>query len=330
MTQTSSTENALAFQVVPNWEKRPDGLVHLDVAGVSVDSNDRVYIFTRFDNHVMVYEPDGTFVTSWGEDILTARTHGITIGPDDMVYCTSNGDHVIRKFTLDGKLLAIMGTEGVPSDTGYDGSNLDTVVRGAGPFNTCTNIAIAPNGELYVSDGYGNCRVHRFTADGELIQSWGEPGTGPGQFYLPHGIWIDRESRVLVADRENERIQVFSPDGEYMEEWADVQRPCALFIDPDGFVYVAELRNDAGWRSYTRGTVEQARPGRVSVYDLKGNVQARWGGDDMAAQGNFVAPHGITVDSKGNVYVAEVTHTMGGRSGLVPEGTHDIQKFTRG
>src|SRR5215204_6509620 len=101
---TDTIAPALTFEVVPDWEKRPDGLVHLDVAGVSVDSNDRVYIFTRFDNHVMVY-------------------------------CTSNGDHVIRKFTLDGKLLAVMGNEGVPSDTGYDGSNLDTVVRAAGPFN---------------------------------------------------------------------------------------------------------------------------------------------------------------------------------------------------
>lgn len=326
---TDTIAPALTFEVVPNWEKRPDGLVHLDVAGVSVDSTDRVYLFTRFDNHVMVYEPDGTFVTSWGEDILTARTHGITIGPDDSVYCTTNGDHVIRKFTKDGKLLSTLGTVGVPSDTGYDGSNLDTVVRPGGPFNTCTNLAIAPSGELYVSDGYGNCQVHRFTADGELIQSWGTPGTGPGEFYLPHGVWVDDEGRVLIADRENERIQVFSPDGEFMEEWTDVQRPCALFIDPAGFVYVAELRNDAGWRSYTRGTIAEPRPGRVSVYDLKGTVQARWGGQEMAQQGNFVAPHGISVDSKGNVYVAEVTHTMGGRSGLVPEGTHDIQKFTR-
>ncbi|MFN0072500.1 MAG: peptidyl-alpha-hydroxyglycine alpha-amidating lyase family protein [Chloroflexota bacterium] len=323
-------QGGLAFQVIPAWEKRPDGMVHLDVPGVAVDSADRVYLFTRYDPRVMVYEADGTFVTSWGEDLFSPKTHGITIGPDDMVYCTSHGDHVIRKFTLEGRLISTMGTEGVPSDTGYDGSNLDTVVRAAGPFNTCTNLAIAPDGELYVSDGYGNCRVHRFTAEGELIQSWGAPGVGPGEFHLPHGIWIDSEGRVLVADRENERIQIFSPDGVFIEAWTDVQRPCAITIDPSGFVYVAELRSDPGWRSYTIGTITQARPGRVSVFDLQGRLQARWGGEDMAAPGNFVAPHGITVDSRGNVYVAEVTHTMGGRTGLVPEGTHDIQKFTRG
>jgi sugar lactone lactonase YvrE len=220
-----------------------------------------------------------------------------------------------------------LGTSGVPSDTGYDGSNLDTITHGGSPFNRCTNLAISPNGDLYVSDGYGNCRVHRFSPDGELKQSWGEPGKGPGQFNLPHGIWIDANERVLVADRENERIQLFSPDGEYLDEWTDVQRPCAIVIDEAGLVYVAELSSPADWKSYTRGVYPNPRPGRVSVYDSKGTVVARWGGEDIAAEGNFCAPHGITVDSRGNVYVGEVTHTLFGRHGTLPLGTHDIQKF---
>lgn len=319
----------LTFKVIPNWEKLPDGYVHLDVAGVGVDSQDRVYVFARHDPRVIVYEPDGTFVKSWGEDVFTRRTHGITIGPDDMVYCTDHGDHTVRKFTRDGELLMSLGTSGRPSDTGYDGRNLDTVVRPGGPFNTCTNLAVAANGELYVSDGYGNCRVHRFSSDGHLIQSWGDPGSGPGEFHLPHGIWIDPDGRVLVADRENERIQICTPDGEYLEEWTDVQRPAAIFIDRDGLVFVAELCSEAGWRSYTRGTYEHARPGRVSVYDLTGRLITRWGGDDVCAPGNFIAPHGIAADSQGSVYVAEVTYTMAGRAGLVPPGSHNLQKFVR-
>ncbi|MFQ5841463.1 MAG: hypothetical protein ACE5I8_03410, partial [Thermodesulfobacteriota bacterium] len=223
--------NGFRYEVIEGWEQLPAGYVHRDVDGVAVDSRDRLYLITRGDARVIVYERDGTFVMSWGEDIFTPRTHGITVGPDDSVYTVDDGDHAVRKFTQDGKEIMVIGTPGVPSDTGYDKKKgLASITHGGPPFNRPTNVAIASNGELYVCDGYGNARVHRFTADGTLVQSWGEPGTGPGQFNLPHGICIAADGRVLVADRENDRIQLFGPDGEYLDQWTHLQRPTDIFI----------------------------------------------------------------------------------------------------
>jgi hypothetical protein len=319
----------LTYTVVEGWEQLPHGFTHRDVCGVAVDSRDRVYVLTRDDPRVIVYESDGRFVKSWGETVFTNRTHGITVGPDDFVYCVDDGDHTVRKFTPDGELLMTIGTPGVPSDTGYDGRNLDTILRGGPPFNRPTNLAVAPHGELYVTDGYGNARVHRFSADGELLQSWGQPGTDPGRFNLPHGVWIATDGRVLVADRENDRIQIFSPDGEFIEQWTDVQRPTGIYIDRAGLVYVSELWWRPGQRSYVHGAIEDDRPGRVSIFDLSGKLLKRWGGPDRCAPGNFCAPHDICADSHGNVYVAEVTYTFAAKAGLVPPDCHTLQKFAR-
>lgn len=319
----------LSYEVVSDWEKLPEGYTHRDVCGVAVDSRDRVYIITRDQPRVIVYERDGTFVRSWGEEIFTNRTHGITVGPDDAVYCVDDGGHVVRKFTPEGTLLMTLGTPGVASDTGYDGHSLESILRGGPPFNRPTNLAVAPTGDLYVTDGYGNARVHRFSSNGDLIQSWGQPGSAPGRFHLPHGIWVADDGRVFVADRENDRIQIFSPDGEFLDQWTDVQRPTNIYIDRDGLVYVSELWWRPGQRSFTRGVIKEDQPGRVSVFDLNGKVLARWGSSDRCAPGSFCAPHDICADSRGHVYVAEVTYTFAGRAGLVPPDCHTFQKFAR-
>lgn len=328
------------FTLVPDWERLPPSLAHRDVTGVAVDSRDRVYLFTRFDNQVLVYEPDGRFVRAWGHGVFHTA-HGLTIGPDDRVYCVDAGDHSIRVFTLDGDPLMTIGVPGEASDTGYDwapGKPFDVhpcecVLHGAGPFNRCTNLAVAPTGELFVSDGYGNCRVHRYSADGELIASWGEVGTGPGEFHLPHGILVDREGRVLVADRENDRIQLFDYDGRYLEQWTDIRRPCDMAIDAEGRIYVAELWRPRGKKSFVHGTAAVDQPGRVSILSPDGTPLARWTADpaDRAAPGSFVAPHAITVDSQGAVYVAEVTYSFAIAPGWLPaaSGGHQIQKFRR-
>jgi hypothetical protein len=320
----------LRYELAEGWEQLPAGWEHRDVAGVAVDSQDRVYLLTRGDHPVIVYERDGSFVGSWGEGQFTLRTHGITVGPDDGVYCVDDGDHTVRKFTTDGKLLLTLGTSGQPSDTGYTGT-VDSITHGGPPFNRPTNVSIAPSGDLYVSDGYGNARVHRFSADGQLLQSWGEPGGGPGEFRTPHGIWAMADGRVLVADRENDRIQVFSPTGEYLTEWTDIQRPTAIFVDPAGLVYVSELWWRVGQRSYRHGPIEQDRFGRVSILDGEGRVLSRWGGfgPDRCAPGDFCAPHGLYVDSRGDVYVGEVTYTFAGQHGIVPPDCHTLQKFVR-
>lgn len=334
------TTNAPSVELVPDWEQRPARHHHRDVTGVAVDSQDRVYLLTRFDSQVLVYDADGRFLHAWGHDIFHTA-HGLTIGPDDRVYCVDAGDHSVRVFTLEGAPLLTIGVPGVASDTGYDwmpGRAVDVhpvecVCHGAGPFNRCTNLAVAPGGDLFVADGYGNCRVHRFSPDGRLLHSWGEVGTGPGQFHLPHGILVDRAGRVLVADRENDRIQLFDQDGTYLDQWTDVRRPCDMAIDAEGRVYVAELWRPAGKRSFVHGTAAVDQPGRVSVLAADGTPIARWTGDPQhrAAPGSFVAPHAIAIDSRGSVYVAEVTFSFAIKPGWLPPkaGDHQIQKFRR-
>ena len=296
----------LRYALAEGWEQLPNGYKHQRVCDVAVDSRDRVYLYIRDDQQVMVYERDGTFVTAWGSGRFPGRAHGIAIGPDDSVYCVNDGDHTVRKFTPGGELLMTLGTSGAPSDTGYDRNRKTqadknaSITRGGPPFNRPTKAAVAPSGELYVSAGYGNARVHRFSADGRLMQSWGEPGTGAGQFMVPHGIAVAADGRVLVADRENNRIQIFTPDGEYLNEWTDLSRPTSLYNDRSGLVYVTEV----GWEFDPGGDFDAELPLRVSVLDEKGNFIARWESVDGGGLGDFTAPHGICVDSHGDLYLA--------------------------
>jgi sugar lactone lactonase YvrE len=323
------TTEELQYELVEGWEQLPPGLRHADVAGVAVDSRDRVFIATRSDSRVIVYNRDGSFAASWGDGLFTPRTHGITVAPDDTIYVVDDGRHLVFHFTADGALLGTIGHANIASNTGYRGPSggLSSITHGGPPFNRPTNLAIAGSGDLYVSDGYGNARVHRFTAEGELVASWGEPGTGPGQFNLPHGIAVTHDDRVIVADRENDRLQFFTLDGTYLDEWTDVQRPTHIALDQQGRIYVSELWRRTEDQSRRLGWIPEDQHGRVSVYDATGTVLARLGGPDRCAAGNFIAPHGISVDSHGDLYVSEVTQSFAVRRGLVPEGSHTLQKF---
>jgi DNA-binding beta-propeller fold protein YncE len=336
---TTAQAADFAFDVDAQWEKLPPGITHRDVSAVDTDSQGRVYLLTRYDSNVLVYEPDGEFITAWGGEAFT-NPHGLTVGPDDCVWTVDNGDHSVRKFSPDGKLLMTLGRPGEPSDTGHQQRspfvvhNVETVLRGGLPFNGCTNLAINSAGQIYVADGYGNCRVHVFAPTGELILSFGEVGIGPGEFHLPHGIAVGPDDRVHVCDRENDRIQVFDPDGRYLTEWTDVQRPCHIAIDPDGYSYVAELWRPKGKGSFTHGFMREDHPGRVTIFDRHGSIVARWGASTVSrgAPGHFIAPHGIAVDSRGDLYVCEVSYTFGVRAnGMDPDvaGAHQIQKFVR-
>jgi sugar lactone lactonase YvrE len=317
------------YEALPCWERLPSGWGFGEVAGVATDSRNRVFVFNRGPHPVIVLEPDGTFVAAWGEGLFV-RPHGIWIGPDDAVYLTDDSGQVVRKFTPGGELLLTLGTPGCCSDTGAAGNDFRTIRRAAAPFNYPTNLALSPSGEMYVSDGYGNARIHRFSAAGRLLQSWGEPGGGPGQFRIPHGIAIDGRGTVYVADRENSRLQLFRPDGSFLEEWTDVARPCQVFIDPAGIVFVAELGYRAGMWPGTEPPHPGATGGRVTVFAPDGKLLARWGGgDNPTAPGDFVAPHGIWVDGRGDVYVGEVVLSAGVSRGLVPPTCHALQKFVR-
>jgi DNA-binding beta-propeller fold protein YncE len=326
---TISGSGAARFEAVPHWEKLPEGWAFVEVAGVAVDARDRVYVFNRGEHPVVVFDRDGRFVSAWGEGQF-ARPHGITIGPDDTVYCTDDSDHTVKVFTTDGKLVRTIGTSGKPSDTGATSSDFRTIRRAGDPFHYPTNLAIAPDGTLYVSDGYGNARVHRFTPEGRHLSSWGEPGAGPGQFHVPHGIAVVRDGTVIVADRENSRLQFFDPEGKYLTEWADLARPSQVVLDGSGNVYVAELGYRAGMWPGTSAPSPDAPGGRVSVLDRSGNLLARWGGGlDPCAPGDFYAPHDVCLDSRGDLYVGEVVWSAGGNRGHVAPDCHSLQKFTR-
>ena len=149
------------------------------------------------------------------------RAHGVTIGPDESIYCTDDGDHTVRKCTYDGKVLLELGVPGQAA-----------AMHSGKPFNRCTHIALCPDtGAIYVADGYGNSCVHKYDPNGKLLFSWGEAGTDPGQFNIVHNICTDKEGYVYVADRENHRVQVFDRNGKYETAWSNVHRPCGLFMD---------------------------------------------------------------------------------------------------
>ena len=205
------------YRVVENWAKLPDGWNLTDVASVAVDSKDRVYVFNRGAHPMVVLDRAGNFITSWGEGLFS-RAHGLHIDSDDNLYCTDDGDHTVRKCSPDGKVLLTVGIPNQPKP-----------FMSGQPFHRCTHTALSPNGEIYVSDGYGNACVHKFTPDGKLIKSWGEPGSDPGQFNIVHNIVTDAEGWVYVADRENHRVQVFDGNGKYEAQWNNLHRPCALY-----------------------------------------------------------------------------------------------------
>ncbi len=297
------------FTAIEDWLQLPAGWTVCDVPGVAIGPDDRVYLISRgncprsTDHPVIVLEPDGTFVRSFG-DGLFETTNAIAFGVDNLLYCTDVGGHRVHVFTPEGDLVRTIAGPVSPSDTGYAG-DFRAIVRAAGPFNAPTKMVTAANGDLFASDGYGNARVHQFTPTGELRTSWGRPGTDHGAFNVPHSVLVLPDERVLVCDRENSRIQVFDLDGRYLDEWSDLARPDDVCVDDAGHVYVAELGERAALYPFQTAPYGQDRPARVSVLDLAGNVLTRWG-DDPAAPIQFVAPHGIAVDSRGNIYVTEV------------------------
>ena len=319
---------SLTYEVVEGWGNLPAGIAMGEVPAVAVDSKDRVYAFNRGPHPMIVFDRDGNFLTTWGEGVFV-RPHGIKIDADDFVYCVDDGDHTVRKCTTEGKVVLTLGVPGQVSDTGYVPGDFLSVKRGGPPFYRPTNIDLSPEGNIYVTDGYGNARVHCFTPDGRLLFSWGEPGSGPGQFRLVHGICIDPQGIVYVGDRMNSRVQVFSPKGEYITEWNDSYQPNDLFLDGTGHVFIPELGYNANLPM--SGPVPAPGDGypRVSIRDLTGKVLASITSPDACAPGGFRAPHGLRLDSQGSLYVGEVSATSAKRDNLDPSQFHVLQKFVR-
>ena len=315
------------FRAVSDWAQIPANLNFVEAIGVTVGANDRVYVFNRGEPAVFIFQEDGQFVESWGDNCFV-RPHGICAASDGTLYLTDDLGHRVSQFASDGELLRDIGPAGEPSDTGIEGFDYRAITAGAGPFNLPTNVAIADDGHLFVSDGYGNARIHQFDPSGVLVRSWGGPGDGDGQFNVPHGICVDSRGRVLVADRENSRIQVFERDGSFVEQWRDVVRPCQVFAS-GGVIFVAELGNQNG-RFRWHPEPERPTGGRASVFDADGKLLSRWGGGlDARCHDGFYACHDICVDSKGDVYVGEVAVTAAKAGGDDPTGLPTLRKFSR-
>ena len=281
-----------------NWGKLPDGWIYKEATAVAVDSRDNVYVFNRGGHPMIVFDPDGNFLRSWGEGVFNTP-HGVAIGPDDTVYCADHVDHTVRKFTPDGKLLMTIGATDRPAPA-WSGD----------PLNKPTHLAVDPrDGNLFVSDGYGNARVHKYTPDGRLLFSWGESGTDPGQFNVVHNVAIDRDGWVYVADRDNRRVQVFDSNGKYETEWTNMSRTAAICVDTrsDQGVYVGEyFAGDPG--VFSKVPLAHRLGPRISIFDTTGNLLARVGDQPYGGDaGRFYSPHGIAVDSRGDIYLAEVS-----------------------
>jgi DNA-binding beta-propeller fold protein YncE len=304
-----------AYRVALDWEKLPPGLGWLEVAAVAVDQQDRVYVFNRGPHPMIVFDRAGNFLHTWGAGLFSDRPHGLTLGPDDTLYCTDDGDHTVRQCTFDGRVLLTLGVPGRPAPA-HSGQ----------PFNRCTHVAVDPkSGDLYVSDGYGNSRVHKFAPDGRHLFSWGGPGTDPGEFNLPHNIATDRNGWVYVADRENHRVQVFDARGRFETQWVNLHRPCSLVISPQQHVYVGEL----GAGMAVNRAVPNIGP-RIAVLDTAGERLARIGhlGHGLEV-GQFVSPHGLALDSQGSLYVAEVAWTNLSHFGSPPDRVRSFQKLVK-
>ena len=268
------------YELVQSWGTLPDGMTFGTVSSVAADSQNRVYVYQRKDPPIVVLDSDGNYLNSWGISAFNLP-HGFCI-VDDVIYLTDREDSVCLKYTLDGKPLMVLGDRGVHSDTGCEEPG-ELVPRAAGPFNYPSEMYPSPSGDLYVSDGYRNSRVHRFSAEGRYITSWGTPGKGgPGEFHLPHSLLRDEEGLVYVCDRENNRIQVFTPEGEFITMWTDMTRPNDISQSVDGDFYIAE------------STFEGSTP-RITVRDKEGDILSSW--ESRQA-------HGLWVDKQDSVYLA--------------------------
>ncbi|MCP3694040.1 MAG: hypothetical protein GY917_17680, partial [Planctomycetaceae bacterium] len=264
---------ATGYQPVPNFLQIPDSLKLGPCSAVAIDSKGQLYLFHRGDQPICCFSSTGKFIRSWGDGLI-GSAHGLRIDRDDNVWATDIEHHMVYKFTNKGQLLMALGR---PDEPGTDGNQ----------FNKPTDVAFGPHGNFFVADGYGNSRVMKFTARGALVKTWGTRGRGTGEFDLPHSIIVDATNRVLVGDRENDRIQAFDLHGNHPATW-DGGAPYGMALDRSQRLFMADGRANQVVRINRRGTID-----------------LRWGRKGDGA-GEFNLPHMLAIDPTGHIYVAEV------------------------
>lgn len=284
----------LGYKAVPDWPDLPAGWNFGEVAGVAADARGHVLVFHRGPHPIMEFESGGKFVRSWGDGmiswspgpnnptyaLISARpscdscgAHSVRVDPEGNIWVIDVGAHVVVKMNSKGRVIMQLGRKGVPG-------------TGHGNFNLPTDVAFAPNGDFYVTDGYGNSRVVKFSRDGQYLLEWGTKGSGAGEFLLPHAVVLDAQGRVYVSDRENRRIEIFESNGKYLTQWANV----------GGFSGLAVTRDQRIWA---------AGGNRVVLLNLNGQILG-----SLAPPGNLPGEvsgaHGIAVTDTGEIYVAEL------------------------
>lgn len=261
------------YRSVPNWPQLPPKLTLGPVSAVATDAKDRVYVGHRGPKPILVFERDGTFLRAWGDDHVKT-VHGVRIDPEGSVWVTDVGNHLVMKFDPEGKLLLSLGKKGEPGNA-------------PDRFDRPTDVAVTPTGDFYITDGYGNARVLKFDRTGKLLKQWGTKGKGEGEFNLPHSIAVGAKGELYVGDRENNRVQLFDGEGKFLGQWKESGAPYGLFLAGDR-LFVADGR--ANW---------------VRVLGPDGKSVGRFG-EKGTGDGQFLMPHMLCLDSRGDVYVAEV------------------------
>jgi DNA-binding beta-propeller fold protein YncE len=303
------------FSLVEGWGRLPLGYRYQEVSDVAVDSKDNVYVFCRGEHPLIVFDHEGNFLRSWGEGCFT-RAHSVTIGPEDEIWLVDDAGHAVRKHSPVGKELLHLATPGHSEER-----------QSGRPFNMPTKVAVCPKtGNIFVTDGYGNSRVHKFDPSGRHMLSWGEAGTDAGCFNIPHYAVVE-DGVVYVADRENHRVQLFDAEGRYRGQWNNLHRPNGLVRDRgrERWFFAAE----AGTGLTINATVPNIGC-RISILSADGAVVGRigeaFGGE---GPGQFIAPHGIAADSRGDLYVADVSYSVKGRHESPPREIRSFHKFAR-
>lgn len=300
------------FRTVENWFKLPAGRMWGSTSAVDIDRDGTsIWVAERcganscagkMDPPILKFDQSGTLVKSFGGGMFVFP-HGIAVDKDGNVWVTDGQGrdgkgHQVFKFSPDGEVLMTLGKAGVAGD-------------GPDTFNQPDDVAIAPNGDIFVSDGHtpamGNARVMKFTKDGKFIKQWGRHGSGPGEFEVPHALAFDSRGRLFVGDRANNRIQIFDQDGNFIDQWKQFSRPSGVYIDNHDVIYVTDSEStdkpgygyNPGWRRGIR--VGSAKDGSVAAF-IPDPLSPTADGKLPATS----AAEGVAADAAGNVYGAEV------------------------
>jgi DNA-binding beta-propeller fold protein YncE len=293
-------DNAIGYRVDPTWpSERIPGDEWGFMSSIAVAPDGNIWTFNRGKIPVQVFSPGGKLVKYWNDPSLFKQPHTIRFDREGNLWMIDRDMHTVRKFTLDGKVLLTVGT---PNQPGEDATHM----------NQPNDVAIAPNGDLYVSDGYGNNRVVVFDKNGKFLRAWGKLGTGPGEFSQPHSIALDSKGRVYVADRNNARIQIFDSKGKFLTEWKNIITPWALEITKKDEIWVCGS-SPMLWSQIPAGQALLATPPKdqlVMKLDTDGRLKQLWvfpkGENGKEKPGDLNWVHSISLAADGTLYTADV------------------------